>query len=72
MLDRNESDLIQWTKSQLNLGESDRRRWDGAHPALPSVEQSSIPGEDEVPAVVALTPRPPMIRTYILYSYSCR
>jgi len=63
MLDRNENDLIQWTKSQLSVGETDRRSWEGAHQALPSVEVGKDPivGEDELPAVVAEAPRPPMI-----------
>ncbi|EQK99773.1 drug resistance protein MdrA [Ophiocordyceps sinensis CO18] len=40
MLDRNESDHINWVKGVLTKAESERRSWAAAHEALPPVEDS--------------------------------
>jgi replication fork protection complex subunit Tof1/Swi1 len=39
MLDKNEGEHLQWVKSQLFSAESERRSWEGANAALPSVEK---------------------------------
>jgi replication fork protection complex subunit Tof1/Swi1 len=61
MLDRNEGDHLQWIKSQLGSAESERRSWEGANSALPSIENASSAGSDENPAVGAELPKPPSI-----------
>lgn len=38
LLDRNESDHIDWVKKQLAAAESERRAWEAAEKAMPSVE----------------------------------
>lgn len=62
MLDRNEGDHLQWVKSQLDSAESERRSWEGANIALPSVEASLPNGSEEAPVAQAETPKPPSIR----------
>ena len=61
MLDRNEGDHVEWTKSQLFSAESERRSWEGANSALPSVEKDLFADGDEVPVVEAKSPNPPSI-----------
>ena len=70
MLDRNESDFIQWTKSQITLGETDRRSWERRNQPLPSVEVERGPlgEEDAAPLVVEESPRPPIICT-LMYDF---
>jgi replication fork protection complex subunit Tof1/Swi1 len=61
MLDRNEGDHIQWIKSQLSSAESERRSWEGANSALPSVEKDPFAESDETPVAQAELPKPPSI-----------
>ncbi|KAG9244797.1 timeless protein-domain-containing protein [Calycina marina] len=63
ILDRNENDLIQWTKAQLINGASELKSWEGANQPLPSVEAEKDLFEDDetLPAVVAEAPKPPLI-----------
>jgi replication fork protection complex subunit Tof1/Swi1 len=61
MLDRNEGDHLQWVKTQLGSAESERRSWEGANSALPSIENAPPTGSDEIPAVEAELPKPPSI-----------
>ena len=39
LIDRNESDQLQWAKSQLSSAEATRRAWESANTALPSIEE---------------------------------
>jgi replication fork protection complex subunit Tof1/Swi1 len=77
MLDRNESDLLQWTKSQLESAESERRSWEGANQVLsivektPAAETDATPADGttttgvepdgDIPVVETELPQPPMI-----------
>jgi replication fork protection complex subunit Tof1/Swi1 len=61
MLDRNEGEHLQWIKSQLFSAESERRSWEGANAALPSVEKDLFVQADETPAVEVEQPKPPSI-----------
>jgi replication fork protection complex subunit Tof1/Swi1 len=64
MLDRNEGELLQWVKTQLFSSESERRSWEGANRALPSVEKDPIAEPDGTPIVEVELPKPPTIRKY--------
>ena len=64
MLDRNEGHHIQWIKAQLGNAESERRSWEGANSALPSVEKDHLAESDETPVVQVELPKPPSIRMY--------
>jgi len=63
MLDRNEGEHLQWVKSQLYSAESERRSWEGANAALPSVERDSLAEADGNQTVEAEQPKPPSICT---------
>jgi replication fork protection complex subunit Tof1/Swi1 len=47
----------------LSSGESERRSWEGANSALPSVEKDPLTEPDEAPVVEVELPKPPSIRT---------
>jgi replication fork protection complex subunit Tof1/Swi1 len=64
MLDKNEGEHLQWVKSQLFSAESERRSWEGANAALPSVEKDPFAEADETPAVEVEQPKPPSICKY--------
>ncbi|TVY92783.1 Topoisomerase 1-associated factor [Lachnellula willkommii] len=61
LLDKNEADHLQWVKSQLSSAESERRSWEGANAALPSVEDDPFAEPDETPAVQVEPPKAPSI-----------
>lgn len=61
MLDRNEGEHLQWVKSQLFSAKSERRSWEGANAALPSVEKDLSVQADETPSVEVGQPKPPSI-----------
>lgn len=61
MLDRNEGDHLEWIKSQLSSAESERRSWEGANNALPSVEKDAFVESGEAPVIEAELPKPPLI-----------
>lgn len=61
MLDRNEGDLLRWTKEQLSSAESVRRSWEDANQALPSVEKEPTLEGDDIPTDEAEPPKPPAI-----------
>ncbi|KAI9049536.1 hypothetical protein LZ554_006564 [Drepanopeziza brunnea f. sp. 'monogermtubi'] len=70
MLDRNEGEHLQWIKSQLSSAESERRSWEGANAALPSVEKAPAAQEDSpaaegegenIPVIEVEQPQPPVI-----------
>jgi len=61
MLDMNEGEHLQWVKSQLFSAESERRSWENANAALPSVEKDPLADADETPAVEVEQPKPPSI-----------
>jgi replication fork protection complex subunit Tof1/Swi1 len=48
MLDRNEGHHLEWIKGQLMAGETERRAWEAANFAMPSVENAD--GETPAPA----------------------
>ncbi|TVY83928.1 Topoisomerase 1-associated factor [Lachnellula suecica] len=61
LLDRNEADHLVWVKSQLSSAESERRSWEGANAALPSVEDDPFAEPGETPAVQVEPPKAPSI-----------
>jgi replication fork protection complex subunit Tof1/Swi1 len=61
MLDSSEGEHLQWIKSQLFSAESERRSWEEAHAALPSVEKDPFAEADETQPVEAEQPKPPSI-----------
>ncbi|KAH7321488.1 timeless protein-domain-containing protein [Rhexocercosporidium sp. MPI-PUGE-AT-0058] len=61
MLDRNEGEHLQWAKTQLVSAESERRSWEGANAAMPSVEKDPAAEGDDMPVVEAEQPKPPSI-----------
>jgi replication fork protection complex subunit Tof1/Swi1 len=67
MLDRNESEHIQWLKSQLFSAESERRSWEGANAALQSIEKGLAEDSLETPAVEVEQPKAPSIREFSSY-----
>jgi replication fork protection complex subunit Tof1/Swi1 len=69
MLDRNEGEHLQWVKSQLSSAESERRSWEGANAALPSVEKDPFAETDETPAVEVEQPKPPSICRYLWHIF---
>jgi replication fork protection complex subunit Tof1/Swi1 len=65
MLDRNEGEHLHWLKSQLASAESERRSWEAANQALPSVEKDPFGEPDETPAAESTElPKPPSICMY--------
>jgi replication fork protection complex subunit Tof1/Swi1 len=67
MLDRNEGEHLQWLKSQLYSAEIERRSWEGAKSAFPSVEQNTDTEVAQVPSVEIEKSQPPSIRRDSLY-----
>ncbi|CZT06070.1 hypothetical protein WAI453_005216 [Rhynchosporium graminicola] len=61
MLDRNEGDHLQWTKTQLFSAESERRSWEGANAALPSVEKDTASEAGDAGPIEAESPKSPTI-----------
>ncbi|KAH6715243.1 timeless protein-domain-containing protein [Leptodontidium sp. MPI-SDFR-AT-0119] len=61
MLDRNEGEHLQWTKTQLESAESERRSWEGANAAMPSVEKDLGAEGGDTPAVDIEQPKSPSI-----------
>jgi replication fork protection complex subunit Tof1/Swi1 len=58
MLDRNEGEHLQWIRSQLLSAESERRSWEGANAALPSVEKDPFAEAHKTPTVEVEQPKP--------------
>jgi replication fork protection complex subunit Tof1/Swi1 len=61
MLDKNEGEHLQWVKSQLFSAESERRSWEWANAALPSVEKDPSAEANETPTVEVEQPKTPSI-----------
>ncbi|KAK0100963.1 Topoisomerase 1-associated factor 1 [Cadophora gregata f. sp. sojae] len=61
MLDRNEGEHIQWTKSQLVEAEVERRSWEGLDTAMPSVEQDPATEAESTSVIEVEQPKPPSI-----------
>ncbi|KAK2628662.1 hypothetical protein QTJ16_001765 [Diplocarpon rosae] len=53
MLDKNEGEHLRWTKSQLESAESERRSWEAANAAFPSVEKAPAAEGGETAADVS-------------------
>lgn len=70
LLDRNEAEHLQWVKSQLSSAESERRSWEGANAALPSVEpavdEDPFAEPSETPAVQVEPPKAPSICMFFI------
>jgi replication fork protection complex subunit Tof1/Swi1 len=71
LLDRNEADHLQWVKLQLFSAESERKSWEGANAALPSVEPAV---EDDPFAEPSETPavqvEPPQAQSFCMFPIS--
>jgi replication fork protection complex subunit Tof1/Swi1 len=63
LLDRNESEHLQWVKSQLSSAEAIRREWESANTAVPSIEKTTpeISEASEAPGVEKEQPKPAVI-----------
>jgi replication fork protection complex subunit Tof1/Swi1 len=62
LLDRNQGDLLEWVKSQLSTAEVERRAWERANTAVPSVESGTNDKGGDQPQVTPEAPKAPSIR----------
>jgi replication fork protection complex subunit Tof1/Swi1 len=72
LLDKSDGEHLQWLKSQLTSAESERRSWEGANAAMPSVEQDILtePSETLVEPVEAPKPPPSIRKSYLLLYFA--
>jgi replication fork protection complex subunit Tof1/Swi1 len=61
MLDRNDTDHLQWVKSQLSSAESKRRSWEESNQAIGSIERDASEESVDTPAIMTEPPKAPAI-----------